>query len=365
MTNETRVELRENFFTEREHLLADHGGLKVSIFRYETSVAAVRIANRRGEIVVLPYQGQQIWRCRFDGRELTMKSIFDEPEPTRDYLGTYGGFFLHCGATAFGVPTAADTHPLHGELPNAPYREAFIACGGDERGRWVGIGGRYEHKKAFNHRYLAEPFIKIREDSAVPDFSMSVTNLLNAEADIMYLAHINFRPVDHSELCYTADYGAEHVRVNVNVPKHIKTSAPIETFTAFLRELKENPALHHRIDPKHLYDPEVVIEIDYKADADGTAHTMQLRPDGYADYVAHKPAQLDRALRWIARSPDQDALGLVLPANSGNGGYLAEKAAGNVKTLAAGGRALFEIKAGLLNPEEAAEMKKKIDSVRP
>ena len=82
----------------------EHGGLRASVFRYEPSVAAVRVSNRKGEIILLPYQGQQIWRCRFFDRELTMKSMFEAPEPTQAYLRTYGGFFLHCGAISDIIP---------------------------------------------------------------------------------------------------------------------------------------------------------------------------------------------------------------------------------------------------------------------
>ena len=35
-------------------------------------MAALRIINARGEIIVLPFQGQQIWRANFDGRDLTL-----------------------------------------------------------------------------------------------------------------------------------------------------------------------------------------------------------------------------------------------------------------------------------------------------
>jgi hypothetical protein len=40
---------------------------------------------------MLPFQGQQIWDAWFDERRLTMRSMFPEPKPTREYLDTYGG----------------------------------------------------------------------------------------------------------------------------------------------------------------------------------------------------------------------------------------------------------------------------------
>ena len=68
------------------------------------------MSNDRGELVMLPFQGQQIWSAKFDGRPLTMTSMFAEPRLTRSFLETYGAFFLHCGVTAMGGPSAQDTH---------------------------------------------------------------------------------------------------------------------------------------------------------------------------------------------------------------------------------------------------------------
>ena len=76
--------------------------------------------------------------------------------------------------------------------------------------------------------------------------------------------------------------------------------------------------------------------IDYLADDEGWAHSMQVHPDGSADFIRHRPEQLDKGVRWIYRSPDQDALGIILPATAEPEGYTAEKAKGNVKVLACG-----------------------------
>ena len=115
-------------------------------------MCALRLQNELGELVLLPFQGQQIWSAAFGGRNLTMKSMFDQPRPTRNYLETYGGFLLHCGVTAMGVPAGGDTHPLHGELPNAPYQKAWLVAGEDERAL-PGLGGEYQHTVAFNINY--------------------------------------------------------------------------------------------------------------------------------------------------------------------------------------------------------------------
>jgi len=109
-----------------------------------------------------------------------------------------------------------------------------------------------------------------------------------------------------------------------------------------------------------IFDPEVVFFIDYVADEEGWAHSMQVHPDGSADYIRHRPAQLDKGVRWISRTADQDALGLVLPATAEPEGYLAEKAKGNIKVLPPQGVFRCEIEMGVLAPPEARRMEEKI-----
>ena len=88
-----------------------------------------------------------------------------------------------------------------------------------------------------------------------------------------------------------------------------------------------------------------------------------MHPDGRADYVAHRPEQLDHGVRWICRTPDQDALGLVLPATAEPEGYSAEKAKGNIKVLEGGSTWRCDMVVGALTPDEAAAMATKIDGI--
>ncbi len=151
MNQETVLWLHRSFFSEKERKVAELGELSATVFLFDSGVAAVRVTNSRGQATILPFQGQQIWDARFDDRVLTMKSMFTQPHPTREYLATYGGLLIHCGATAMGVPTREDSHPLHGELPNAPYDTAWLALGSDERGPYMAVGGEYRHTIAFNY----------------------------------------------------------------------------------------------------------------------------------------------------------------------------------------------------------------------
>ena len=357
---ETLVHLTPEMFPDRERAIVQHETLAASAFRYSTGVCGLRLQNERGELVCLPFQGQQIWSARFDGRDLTMRSMFDVPRPTRGFLETFGGFLQHCGVLGVGGPSPQDTHPLHGELPNAPYQWASIVAGKDEGGNYLGLSGHYQHTIAFKCNYIATPQVKLYEGSSLFHATMSITNLKNSPMEIMYLAHINFKPVDNGRLVYSAHYTPEHVRVRASIPSHI---TPGPGYQEFLVELRAHPEKHHVFQPGLAFDPEVVFFIDYLADSDGYAHSLQVHPDGHADYVRHRPDQLDKVTRWICRTADQDAIAIVEPGTAEPEGYLAEKAKGNVRVLAPGGVFTCDLLIGALAPGEAKQIEDKIRQI--
>ncbi len=364
------LHLRPRFFDARERPLVEAEGLSATIFRFDSGICALRLQNERGHLLLLPFHGQQIWSAHLDGRELTMRTPFNQgdfagPRNTQTYLHNYGGFLLHCGAAAMGVPGPEDDHPLHGELPNAPYQEAFIVLGEDGRGPYIGLTGRYQHTVAFGDNYLAEPLVKLYADSALFDISMTVTNLKRTPMELMYMAHINFRPVDNGRIVYSAPLSPQTVRVRRSIPSHVR---PTPEYVDYLEALAGDPAQHHLLSPDKAFDPEVVFSIDYAADGDGWAHSMQVHPSGdaagaTADYVRHRVDLLNVGVRWICRTPDKDALGLVLPATAEPEGYTAEKAKGNVRTLAAGETFRAEISAGVLSGGEVTAMEDKIKRI--
>jgi hypothetical protein len=353
---------QKNFFGD---LLADFGGLKATGFRFSSGVAAIRLENEVGSVVILPFQGQHIWSAAFDDsngerRELTMKSMFDEPQPTREFLATFGGFLQHCGLLGAGGPGPTDTHPLHGEFPNAPFQKAWLVAGSDERGDFIGVSGEYRHTIAFSHNYSASPIVKVYAASSLFTVSMNVTNLKNTPMELMYLAHVNFRPVNGSHLVYTAQRTAEHVRVRTEVPSHIK---PRPGYVEMLKEMAVDPTRHEQIVAGQVYDPEVVFLIDYLADGDGFAHTMQVHPDGSADYVRHRPDQLPRVTRWMCRTADQDSLAMAELGTCEPEGYTREKEKGNLKVLAPGETFSASFDCGVISAAEAQEVERKVNGV--
>jgi hypothetical protein len=353
MNEETRIELRPGFFGEKERILVRHGELSASLFRFDNGVAAVRLKNGRGEFLALPFQGQQLWDARFDGKILTMRTRFDEPKPTSEYLRNYGAFLLHCGATAMGNPGKNDTHPLHGELPNAPYDTAYLLAGSDASGPYLGLGGTYRHTVAFSCDYVAKPRVSLGAGQSILSIVMEIENLGNAAMDLMYLAHVNFRPVDGGRLVYSAPCTPREVRVRSSVPPTLR---PPAGYAEFLAELARDPSRHELLSPGLPFDPEVTLMLSCRADQAGWARSLMVHPDGCASYIGHRTDTLDHGIRWISRTADQDCLGLLLPATAEPDGYEAEKAKGNLKSLAAGSSVRFAVEAGLLEPVKAAAM---------
>ena len=355
------LQLRPSFFGEQERALATSGDFVVSTFQYSTGVAALRISNSVGEIEVLPFQGQQIWRANFHGRALTMRSMFPEPVPTTDYLATYGGFLIHCGATAMGNPGPDDQHGIHGELPNAHYRSAELIIGSDELGSYLSVRGAYQYTVAFSQNYIARPTLTLRAGSSRISVEMEIENLKASPMEFMYLAHINFLPVDDGLILDTAPSGGNHVRL-VHIQPDLLQSSP--AYREMLEELEGDLEQHRHVRPGHLIDPEVVLAVDGKADKSGWASSMQIHPDGCADFVRHRPSEFDHCLRWIARSGDQAALGLLLPATAEADGFIAERAKGNVRVLEPHATVRFAFECGALDALAAAEMAKEINEVR-
>jgi len=372
----THIHLTPAMFTAVDTPLLSSGSLRATTFRWPSGVCGLRVENELGSLTLLPFQGQQIWSAEFGAgthaseksgaqqeaarRNITMKSMFDMPRATQTYLENYGGFLIHCGFTAMGIPTAEDSHPVHGELPNAPYRSATIVLGEDERGTYIGLTGEYHHTVAFSYNYVAQPITKLYSGSSRFVTRFSATNLKKTPMDYMYMAHVNFRPIDNGRLVYSAPSTTDHVKLRESIPSHI---TPTPEYIKFMGELRDNPARHHTLSPDMAFDPEIVFNVDYLADKDGWAHTMQIHSDGSADYIAHQREQLNVGVRWICRTPDQDALGMVLPATAGPEGYSTEKAKGLVRSLAGGETFNCEMEMGVLTADEVKKVEKTIDSI--
>ncbi|WP_237151925.1 DUF4432 family protein [Oryzibacter oryziterrae] len=353
------VDLTSVAFGEVERTIFRSGRLAASVFRYPTGVDAVRIGDGDNEMVILPFQGQHIWRARLGGRDVTMKSMFDMPRPTLKFFETYGGFYQHAGATAIGAPEPGERREQHGELPNAPYGEAAVYVGEDADGRFIAVTGRYNHTVAFATNYAAVPVAKVYEGSGRIFVGMTVTNLKASPMEVHYLGHLNWRAADHAELFGTTIDSGEAFRVRQEIPPHIK---PGPGYVEWIDRLAKDPTPASVLSPDKLFAPEVVFTFDSLTDDAGQAHFLAVHGDGSGDYVSFAP--LGGSVRWICRTPDQDALGLAFPVHSVttpgkvNGVPVEHKPLGPGETFKVG------IRAGVLPPSEVAKAKAHIAGVK-
>ncbi len=359
---EAKISLKRDFFSEKERSLIKFGDLIGTIWTYSTGVHAVKIENNRGYIVLLPFKGQQVWDAVFDGRSLKMKAKVGEPQNTNSFLNSYETFVMHCGATRMGCPSREDTHPLHGELPYADYQEATIVVGEDDEGKYMGLGGLFEYKVAFSFNYRARPLVKLYEGNTVIDISMEIENVSSYPMELMYMEHVNFRPVEGGKIVQSLGWTSESMRVRESIPQHVKSSPKYERL---IQMLKSKPELTREINHGLDFTEEVVFFLkNVLTDENGWAHFMQVHPDGSADYISYKPEEFDHATRWIIENEDLAALSLALPATADAEGYLMEKKKGNVKEIPGNSSRNFSIRAGYLDKKEVEQMQEHINSIK-
>lgn len=339
-----KVNLANFAFTDKPTPVAEHGEFKAVGFRYSTGAEALKVSNRRGSFTILPWLGQMIWRCDFDGRELTMKSMYDEPADFRkSFSESYGCFMMHCGLTAMGNPTPADTHIGHAELPVARYQEAYLEFGDD----FVAVGGTFRNTMCFAYSYAFSPRVVLRRNAAKIEISAEVKNLKDIPFEYYYLCHVNHRPVDGSKI----------VESPLKRPPIINREVPEgyykpwgDATNRFLDALEKDYTVQSTVGAKgESYRPEIVNCYFHKADAKGWAVVKQVYPGKKGGvFVKYRPSELPYATRWIARTEQEDAMGMCLPATAEHKGRLFCQAHKEQKYLAPGKTFSIHIETGLL-----------------
>ena len=357
---QSKIYLYENYFVEKEKSFFKSGELEASLFIYSTGVKAVKIKNSKGSATLLPFMGQMIWRCDFNGYEMTMKSPFVEPNPAKlTYQETYGCFLMHCGLTSMGNPTAEDTHLPHGELPVCKYNSAYLVYGNDEKGNYIGVSGVYNHMDCYNVNYEFSPLIKLYENQTYLDIEVNFTNKKDIPLEYYYLCHINHRPVNGAKLVYTAD--RKQIKVNHEVPENYFDVEGAKKTNEYLDMLDKDQSIMDDMGaPYQSYRPEIVFYCKYDCDENGKAYTMQVNPDGTATYVTHFPGELPYGTRWISRTEDEDTLGMVLPATSEHLGKLYCQRNNQQRYLKKGESVSYKMQTGFLDKDEAQKMQEKI-----
>ena len=341
------INLSNFLFTHQPTLVAENGEFKAVAFRYSTGVEALKVSNKRGSFTILPWMGQMIWRCDFDGRELTMKSIYDEPKACKVcYSESYGCFLMHCGLTAMGNPTADDTHVGHAELPIIPYRSAYLEFGED----YVAVGGEARYDKCFTYNYAFNPKVTLRKGAAKLEIEAKVTNLKDLPLEYYYLCHVNHKPVNGAKIVESPL--ARKPIINHEVPANYY--APWAKATnAWLDVLDKDYRAQRVIGAKgESYRPEIVNCYFHKPDKQGWAKVSEVYPKAIGKvkgvYVKYRPDELPYATRWISRTEDEDACGMCLPATAEHKGRTYCRRNHQERYLKSGESVTFHIETGLL-----------------
>jgi hypothetical protein len=359
-----KLSVKRSFFSEKEDTILEYKELSASLYKFETEVEAIRLKNNRGYLTVLPFKGHTIWDACFDGRPLNMhREGKIPPKLIDDYFleASYGVFFFHCGALRMGCPAADDDHIMHGELPCAVYDDLDLVIGSDERGEFIGTTGTYRFNRGFGPIYEAHPITKLYSGLGTIEITMQIKNISNYPMELMYMGHVNFRPVHNAKIIQSHSWKPDEMVLRDYIPSHFKVPDNYAELTA---KLKKDPSLTMIMEPDAVFIPEVGFYLNApQTDENGWTHIMQLLPDGTADFLKYKPSELDHAMRWISRTADQQGLGLAFPSTANIGGYNEEKRLGNVKEIPPKGEYSATMIAGCLDKDAAVEESQLIDSI--
>ena len=345
--------LRRASFGEKERETVSFGGLKASLFRYDSGIEAIRLANARGHVIVLPYLGQMVWSAVFDGVELAMSSMYREPRPAKVIVETYGCLAYHAGLLRMGVPGPSDDHILHGEAPCAEMDSAGVSCGVDARGAWIAVTGEREYAMGFGSHYRARPSVILREGETGCEIVMEVENLSAAPMDLMYMCHVNFDFAEGARIVQSVPFTPEHVITRTAIPSHV---TPNDDYRALLGELATDPARMERLTEPQRYDPEQVFYIvGQKTATDGLTHYLMARKEGDAFAIAWDPSIMDKTIRWVLANSDQRVAAFAMPSTCEPEGYTAEKRKGNVRSLAGGASQRFATQIAYVDKTRVAD----------
>lgn len=336
------------YFTQTERILFESSNFKISCFSYPSGVAALKVSNLRGYLIVLPYMGQMIWQMVIDGINIGMHSPIIEPKPANNIARTYGCYAFHSGLLSNGCPSSADHHPLHGEMPCAPMTNAIIHI--DNEGKELKILSEYHYQEGFGNYYRATPSITMKAESGLVDIEMMVHNCGGKPMDLMYMCHINTAFFKDAKILQPAAYSKETTVVRTALPSHVH---PTSTWQDFLGALQAEPSKLSVLKEPELYNPEFVFYVKkLLADNDGMIHLLLKKPEGDGCYCAYHKDDFNHLVRWILCDEDMQVAAFALPSSCEPEGYLAEKNKGNVRVLAANETTKFKVRSGYLSAKE-------------
>lgn len=317
-----RVTWARAAWSQAERVVLESSAGTVTQFTYDSGVEGLRVRTDKVEAVILPFQGQQIWRLTLDGEPVTMHTMWDEPVPTSVFAQSYGPFLMHCGLTWMGAPGPGERWN-HGELPCAVYSSAWVEV--DEAAGTLTVGGEYENRMSHGYGYRFTPRLVFRTDAAAVEVSSQIENLRRSPLSWQYLTHVNWVYWPGARLEQDVAMDPDHVSLH-------PAGSQDEATAAYTASLAESPDRGNAL-PDHDVVPEYVAVLTPEADADGWAHFAMVRADGVRARVSYDTTELPRAVRWVSRTPDEQAAGFCMPATGHHLGRAQSDAEGLTRTL--------------------------------
>lgn len=353
-----KIYLNKTFFKEKESKFLENSGLSAYVYKYDTGIEAIRLENKLGHIIVLPYQGQVIWDAVFYDRSLKMTTPFSIPQNSHIFGETYGCYLMHCGMTSMGVPKDTDNHPVHGHLPFASMKESHIEIGEDKSGKYLELFSTYERNIAFDEHYIAIPSIRLYENSSMLRVHMHTQNLSRKKMNLMYLCHINNKLIPGAKIYQTLDWDNKHMAIQ-DLPV-----SPNSDLVHLHEKVGKDPSASNPITESEFYDPEICFFLrDMKNDANHFAHYLYELPDGSGDYTYFDSKVLNHGVRWIAYHQDCQSMGMVLPGTAESEGYTKELSKNNLKYLEPMDTFDATVYCGAVNSSEAKNIIKTINEI--
>jgi hypothetical protein len=312
-----KLYLDRSFFKTTETLLAETPSTKLFTFLYPSGVEAVRILQKRGEFIWLPFFGQSLWSWKVDGKEQKFTGFVEEPDyAARNFLHNYGAFMIHCGITAMGNPSKEDNHLHHGELPLARYQEAWIECSEGEYP--TVLGGAYRYAVPFIASYTFSPRLSIAAEGTSVQVAATLGNAQQTKLHYLYLNHLNFSLEGAARL----EYG---------LPAFTKKTVTV--LQESVEHVIEDPKRFLALGSIHSIEPELVAIMKNEGQGSSVCVHQMHRDDGSRIWVAIDTMGLDHTVAWLTKTADRSACGFALPATGGPRGLAEETRQGTVKTL--------------------------------
>jgi hypothetical protein len=187
---------------------------------------------------------------------------------------------------------------------------------------------------------------------------MRIQNRQQRPMNLLYLAHVNFRPADGGRFIDTVQDGDILIR-NTSKPA---LNASLAERDAAAWTAPQASALRD-VPASGSMSVESVAVLRPVSGPNGQTHAAQMHPDGTADFVTWRTGELPLAVRWIIRNGDEDAAGFMMPSTAYPDGLAAAGRRGQLVCLPPGQTIDFAYEFGAVDAAAATALAAEITAI--